>query len=311
MEISFANPHYLWLLLLLPFFALIAFLILLHGKKDIEKFISLRSLDLFFKKANFFYLYLRKHLLIFLLRAAIYLVAVLIISGATFYYRGNVEEQSLIIAIDSSGSMLADDVPPNRLEAVKETIKDFIGKMPQKSRIAVLSFSGNAYIEHGLSSKEEAIKSIDNIQISPISGTSIGSALKTSINILSIEKKPKSILLITDGGENILSDEALYKLISEVEKEHITINVIGIGQIEGAHLPGTELISTLNEQLLKEIAKNTKGAYYRAETKQSLVDAYNRILSSAKLNIPISLNLALIILFVVLFFIDYIFVRYG
>ena len=309
MEIYFSNPLYLWLLAPIPILIVFVFLSLKRGEMEIEKLVSPHALEFFSKKEDLMSNYIKKNLLFFLFRILIYIIVVFVIAGVTLYYNGVSEKQAIVMAIDASGSMLAEDIEPNRLDAVKGTISVFLEKISLESKIAILSFSGNAYIENELGDREEAIKSIENIEISPISGTSIGAALKTAVNILNEEKKPKLIILMSDGSENIMSKQALDKIIEDVNKEYIKVDVVGIGRIEGAILPGTELRSALNEPLLEDIAKKTNGVYTRAETKQSLTKAYEKLISSTKLKIPIRLTFPLIIVTILLILIDYIFIK--
>lgn len=309
MGIWFSNPLYLWLLVPIPIFLAFMFLSIKRGKSEIEKIISFHALEFFFEKGSFASSYIKRNFLIFAFRALIYLVFVLVISGAVVYYSGQAAKQAVVIAVDSSGSMLAEDIEPNRLEAVKETLSSFLEKIPEKSSVAVLSFSGNAYIEQYLSKKEDAIESIKNIRISEISGTSIGTALKTASDILSREDAPKLVLLISDGGENILSEQALGEVMKNLNTEHITVDVIGIGKLKSAKLPGQELSSELNEPLLESMAKDTGGIYIRADSKRSLSEAYGALASSTKLKIPLILPFHLAILSIILLLVDYLFIR--
>lgn len=308
MEIYLANPTYLWLLVPIPIFAAIMLLFLTKGKKEIETFISFHALEFLFKKGEFVTRYIKKNLLVFILRVAIYTLIVLVIAESTIYYRGIPQEQAIVVAIDTSGSMLAEDISPNRLEAVKETIDIFLENVHQKSKIAILSFSGNAYIEQELSNKEDSIRSIGKIQISHISGTSIGTTLRTAANILKEEIKPKLIILISDGNENVMEEGELNRVIDGLNKDHITVDVIGVGKIEGAKLPGTELLSTLNEPLLENIAKKTDGIYQRAKTKKGLIESYKKF-AATKLKVPIRLRIPLVILTILLLSVDYMFIR--
>lgn len=308
MEIYFSNPIYLWLLAPIPLFVAIMILSIRRGKSEIGQFISFHALEFLFKKGDFISKYIKKNFLFFILRITIYSLIIFVITECTVYYNGIPREQVIVIAIDSSGSMLAEDIKPNRLEAVKETIPSFLEKIPPNAEIAILSFSGNVYIEQELSNKESSLKSIENIQISPISGTSIGTTLKTAADMLNKEKKPKLIVLVSDGSENIMGETALNQIIDAINKEHITVNVIGVGKIEGAKLAGVESPSSLNEPLLQNIAKKTKGIYNRAETKQSLTEAYEN-LATAKLKIPIRLTTPLVIISILLLLVDYAFIR--
>lgn len=309
MEIWFSNPVYLWLLAPVPMLIVLMLLSLTKGKIEIQKFISFHSIEFLYKKDGFVIRYVKKNFLIFIFRVLIYIIIVLVIAGITLYYNGTAKEQAVVIAIDASGSMLAEDMQPNRLEAVKETISIFLEKIPKKSTISVLSFSSNAYIEHEQSSKEEVIKDIEKIEISPISGTSIAAALKTAAAILDEEENPKRILLISDGNENIVSDWELKSIAEDLNGKHIILDAIGIGKTNGIKLPGSELSSALNEPLLEDIAKKTGGIYLRAETKQSLAEAYEKIALSTKLKIPIRLASPLVMLCIILLSADYAFVR--
>ncbi|MBW2989655.1 VWA domain-containing protein [Candidatus Woesearchaeota archaeon] len=336
MEIFFVNPHYLWLLAPIPIFAGVMLLFLKKGKRDIEKIISFHALDFFFKKGEFLSSYSKKKIFTFVIMLMAYSLILFAISGATAYYKGTPNEQAAVMAIDASGSMLAEDIDPNRLEAVKSTLYLFLEKVPSGSRIAIISFSGNAYIEQGLSGTEgndaeefillmgegkekvvteeelssivDSIDIIEDIQISPLSGTSIVRTLETSANILKDETNPKQVILISDGSENIMGKKELDNILESMSREHITVNTIGVGKAGDASLQGKMKPLTLDEETLRDIAEKTGGSYYRAETKQSLAEAYER-LSEAELKIPLRLDLPLAILSILLLLVDYIFIR--
>jgi Ca-activated chloride channel family protein len=179
----------------------------------------------------------------------------------------------VIIALDVSNSMLADDIKPNRLERAKQAVSKIIDKL-NDNRIGIVIFAGRAYIQMPMTTDHSAAKmylsavSPDDI---PVQGTVISQALKTSYAaFISKEKKYRSIILITDGEDH---DEEAIKVTRQLAEDGIMVNTIGIGSPQGAPIKdnktndykkdenGAIIISRLNEEVLKSIAQNGNGLY--------------------------------------------------
>lgn len=178
----------------------------------------------------------------------------------------------IYIALDVSDSMLAKDVNPNRLERAKREIKDFIDIL-QGDRIGLIVFSGSSFIQCPLTLDYSAIQMfIDNISTDsvPIKGTSIGSAIQTSLDAFnrSAESESKAIILISDGEDHMGN---IKKIAAKAKSEDVIIYTIGLGTLAGGKIPiennlkkdmyGNAITSKANFDQLKDIAQITGGKF--------------------------------------------------
>ena len=179
----------------------------------------------------------------------------------------------VMIALDVSNSMLADDIKPNRLERAKQIVSKIIDKL-NDNRIGIVIFAGRAYVQMPMTTDHSSAKmylaaiSPDDI---PTQGTVISEALKVCYAAFNTkEKKYRSIILITDGEDH---DEDAIKVTRQLAEDGVMINTIGIGSPQGALIRdketnsykkdenGNPVISKLNEDELKSIAQNANGLY--------------------------------------------------
>jgi Ca-activated chloride channel family protein len=179
----------------------------------------------------------------------------------------------LMIALDVSKSMLAQDIQPSRLERAKQVVSKIIDNSPD-NKIGLVVFAGRAYLQMPLTVDHEAAKmylssaSPDDV---PTQGTVISDALKMCYAAFNPKEKTfKSVLLISDGEDH---DNEAIKVTKELTKDGIMVNTIGIGSPQGAPIMdpasgqykkderGETVISKLNEQELSDIAKNGNGIY--------------------------------------------------
>jgi tetratricopeptide (TPR) repeat protein len=179
----------------------------------------------------------------------------------------------VIIALDVSKSMLAEDIRPNRLDRAKQFITKLIDKLSD-DRIGIVVFAGRAYLQMPLTSDHTAAKmylSSATTDVVPTQGTVIGDALKMSYAAFNTkEKKYKSIILISDGEDH---DETADKITAALAEEGVMVNTVGIGSTEGAPIrdaatgdikkdaEGRPVITRLNEAALKNIASKGNGIY--------------------------------------------------
>jgi Ca-activated chloride channel homolog len=306
MEITFLNPEYLWLLLAIPTLIIIHFYSLKYVHNRAIKFANFEALERVTGG-----IVLSRNIYLLMIRLMSILFLTLSLAGATMWYFGQSDVSDYVLAIDNSGSMLANDFTPNRLEAAKEASIKFVEKLEGDSKVAVVSFSGAGFVELPLTkSKSKVIQSIQDIQISNVHGTAIGDALKTSANIISLSDKSRSVILLTDGQENIALESEVKKVIDFVASKQIVVNTIGVATLGGGSLPGLNSISTLDDELLMNIARLTKGSYIQSETNDELIEAYNSFTyESTETNIPIYLRLPLIIIAILILFIEWILVN--
>ena len=195
----------------------------------------------------------------------------------------------IVIASDVSGSMLAKDLKPNRMEALKSVASDFVTARVN-DRIGIVVYAAEAYTKTPVTSdKEVVLEAINSIQYDNVlqDGTGIGMGLATAVNRLKDSKaKSKVIILMTDGVNNAGFIEPV--MASEIAAEFgIKVYTIGIGTNGNALFPyayapnGGFLFKMMpvqiDEQLMKEIAKKTGGKYFRAQSNSSLESIYNEI----------------------------------
>jgi len=203
----------------------------------------------------------------------------------------------IILAIDVSGSMTAQDFTPNRMEAAKKVAEDFVDNRPS-DRIGVVIFAGESFTICPLTTDHYVLKS----QISQIrnglleDGTAIGSGLATSVDRLRNSKaKSKVVILLTDGMNNGgLIDPATALEIAKTF--HVKVYTIGVGTDGYAPTPVSTPLGivmqnqkvSIDETLLKNIAQQTGGEYFRATDNKSLESIYKQIDTMEKSKVEIT-----------------------
>jgi len=186
----------------------------------------------------------------------------------------------IVIALDTSDSMLAEDIKPNRLERAKQEISSLIDRL-RGDRVALVAFAGEAFVQCPLTSDYGAAKMfLDIIDQSIEPGTAIGQAIRTSTAIFQDkERKYKAIILITDGEDHRSDPLAAAE---QAAQEGVRIYPIGVGSPGGVPIPirderadlveykkdrhGETVLSRLDEITLQRIALKTGGRSYRATT---------------------------------------------
>ena len=284
--IEFLNKEFFWLLLLLPL-ALLWYVFKFKEQTAELKISSLKG----FKVTNS-WLPKLKHLLFALrLLALAFLITALArprtvdVSTKTKTTRGI----DIVMAIDVSASMLAKDLSPNRLDALKNVAAEFIKGRPN-DRIGLVEYAGESYTKTPITSdKAIVLRSLKEIKYNNIieGGTAIGMGLATAVNRLKDSKaKSKVIILLTDGVSN--SGSINPNIASELAVEFgIKVYTIGLGTNGMALSPiGIKqngqfqygrIQVEIDEALLKEIAQATGGKYFRATNNQKLAEIYKEI----------------------------------
>jgi Ca-activated chloride channel family protein len=195
----------------------------------------------------------------------------------------------ILMAIDVSASMLAKDLKPNRLEALKNVASEFIAQRPN-DRIGLVEYAGESYTKTPITSdKAVVLQSLKSIEYNTIieGGTAIGMGLATAVNRLKDSKaKSKVIILLTDGVNNTGFIDP--RTASELAVEYgIKTYTIGLGTNGMALSPVAvdragrfvydRVQVEIDEALLKEIAKATGGEYFRATNNKKLEEIYGEI----------------------------------
>ena len=198
----------------------------------------------------------------------------------------------VMIAMDVSKSMLAEDVQPNRLDRSKQLLNRLIDRLGN-NRIGIVIFAGKAYLQMPLTGDLAAAKmylSSATTQSVPTQGTVIGDALKMCFASFNPkEKKYKTVILISDGEDH---DEQAVEIARQMAAEGVVINTIGIGSVGGAPIrdaatgqmktdaDGNMVVSRLNEGALQAIAKSGNGSYQLFRNTEETVSMLARQLAS-------------------------------
>jgi len=285
-NITFLNPGFFWLFALLPL--AIAWQIYTRDKQSATlKMSSLKG----FKQSKSVLSTLKPALFVMRMLALAALIIAMArprtvnISSQTKTTRGI----DIVLSIDVSSSMLAKDLRPNRMEALKRVASDFITSRPN-DRIGLVLYAGESYTKVPVTSdKSVLVNGLSSIRFDNVlqDGTAIGTGLATAINRLKDSKaKSKVIILLTDGVNNSGTIEP--ETASEIAKEFgIKVYTIGLGSNGMAQYPyaiaanGDFLFKMMkveiDEELMKKIAKNTGGKYFRASSNAKLETIYNEI----------------------------------
>lgn len=285
-DVTFMNPGFFWLLLLLP----VAAAWLFYKRKEQSPTLKMSSLRGFQAKPSLI-ARLKPFLPVLRLLALAFVIVAMArprtvdISNETKTTKGI----DIVMAVDVSGSMLARDLKPNRMEALKKVAAKFVEERPN-DRIGLVVYASEAYTKIPVTSDKplvlEAIKSIkyDNVLQD---GTGIGMGLATAVNRLKDSKaKSKIIILLTDGVNNSGFIEP--ETASDIARQYgIKVYTIGIGTNGMAEFPyaiapnGQFLFKMMqveiDQELMKSIARKTGGKYFRATSNSKLSEIYDEI----------------------------------
>ena len=285
-NVTFLNPEFFWLFLLIP----VAIAWLLWKRNHQEPTLKISSLK-GFQASSSFLAKLKPLLMVMRLLALSSLIVAMArprtvdVSNKTKTTKGI----DIVMAVDVSGSMLAKDLKPNRMEALKRVASNFVEQRPN-DRIGLVVYASEAYTKSPVTSDKavvlDAINSIkyDNVLLD---GTGIGLGLTTAVNRLKDSKaKSKIIILLTDGVNNAGFIEP--ETASDIAQQYgIKVYTIGIGTNGTAEFPyaiapnGQFLFRMMpveiDVKLLQSIAQKTGGKYFRATGNEKLAQIYAAI----------------------------------
>jgi Ca-activated chloride channel family protein len=283
---EFLNPEFLWLLILIPFLAVWYYFM---RKKNVA-ILTMPSVKGFKVKESL--LSKLKPILSLLRILALVAIIVALARPRNVSVSKKTKTNSgidIVMAIDVSASMLARDLKPNRLEALKKVAIDFVDRRPN-DRIGIVVYAGESFTQTPITSDKAIVKrTISELKWGQLEGgTAIGMGLGSGVNRLKESKaKSKVIILLTDGVNN--SGNIDPRTATELAKElGIKVYTVGIGTNGMADFPWSKDPRTgrlnfrkqqveIDEDLLKEIAKETNGKYFRATDNTSLKEIYDEI----------------------------------
>jgi Ca-activated chloride channel family protein len=286
----FANIEYLYLLILLPVLALIFALVFSQRKKALKRFGDPEVIAPLMPAVSIARPVLKAILVLLALASLVFGIArPQFGSKLREIKREGVE---LIIALDVSNSMMAEDIQPNRLERAKQAIARLVDRLVN-DKIGLIVFAGDAYTQIPITTDYVSAKLFLNsisTDIVPKQGTAIGSAIKLGMRSFTQQAETSKALIIITDGENH-EDDAVEAAKLAVEKG-ITVHTIGIGLPQGAPIPvysggqktyrkdsdGNTVISKLDETMLRRIAAAGNGVYIRStDTRVGLDQLFDEI----------------------------------
>ena len=291
-DITFGQPWFLLFLIVIPL------LIWWYVSKNNQRQGAIIISDVSAKSLSSWKTSFRHFPFVLRLLAIVFIIAA-IARPQTMFEEQNAEGEGvdIVLCIDVSGSMTAQDLKPNRLEAAKAVAIDFVNKR-LTDRIAIVIFSGESFTQCPLTTDHGVlISAIENIRNGLLEdGTAIGSGLGTSVDRLRTSKsKSKVIILLTDGENNGgLIDPQTAKEIAKAFQ--IKVYTIGVGTDGYAPQPVNTPMGvvmqqgkvSIDEKLLNEIANETGGKYFRAKDNEGLAGIYDEINSLEKSKVEIS-----------------------
>ncbi|MFV0554788.1 MAG: vWA domain-containing protein [Mangrovibacterium sp.] len=287
----FAHSEYLYALAVIPVLILLYIVIRLRRKRAIKKFGEPEMVAQLMPNVSNSRPVIKFGLWMLALTSAILAVA-----QPQFGSKLKTEKREgveLIIALDVSNSMLAEDIQPSRLERSKRAISSLVDRL-KDDKLGLIVFAGDAYTQLPITSDYSSAKlflSSVNTDIVPRQGTAIGAAVKLATNSFSpLFEGNKAIIIITDGENH--EDDAIGATQAAIE-QGIKVHTIGMGLPQGGPIPmmtqygqkdyrkdkdGNTVITKLNEPMLQQIAAAGEGVYVRANNSQVGLNAiYNEI----------------------------------
>jgi Ca-activated chloride channel family protein len=293
----FSHPEYLYFLLLIPVVIGLFWFATVLQKRALHRFGNMETLMLLMPGVSFKRGWLKAIILSVVLLLLIFgLAGPQFGSKLTEVKRKGIE---LIIALDVSNSMMAEDIQPNRLERAKQAISRLVDKLSD-DRLGLIVFAGDAYVQLPITndyiSAKMFLASI-NPGIVPKQGTAIGSAIKLAASSFSPQSQTSKVIVVISDGENHEDDPV--EAAKKATEQGIYVYAIGIGSPQGAPIPtttsdsqpafwkdkeGNVVVSKLDEETLSKVAVAGNGKYIRATNTQlgllPLFDEINKMQKS-------------------------------
>lgn len=292
MEIfRFEHPEYFWALLVIPLLAVLFIWMVAWRKRAFRRFGEHDLMQRLVPARSGV-----RSIFKFMVLCLVYLFLVIGLANPQIgskLVEGERKGIDIMVALDVSNSMLAQDIQPNRLERARQALSKLIDKLGN-DRIGIVVFAGNAYVQLPITTDHAAAKmflSTINTNVVPTQGTSIGEAVELASKSFDNDKHSRVIVVITDGENH---EEGAIKTTKKVAEQGINVYTIGMGLTEGTPIPeydrygrqtgykkdrqGNTVVTRLNEPMLRDIAAAGNGVYVRANnTKAGLNKVFDEV----------------------------------
>jgi len=275
------NPYLLFLLLLIPVFFILIGIAEHRRKMNFQKFAESKFYNFFMQEFSVFHWSLKN--VIFVLAISMMIIAVARPQWSKEVQIVKKEGIDIVVCIDVSKSMDAQDIQPSRIERAKDQISLFIDQL-KGDRIAIVAFAGRSFVQCPLTDDYGAAKLFLNLldtETVPSYGTDIGGAISKAITLYGEDEKHKVIIIVSDGED--LEEKAL-EIADEAAKQNAIIYTLGVGSPEGSTIPikdssgntvyakddkGDIVFTKLDISILTQIAKKGNGRFFPITPRQS------------------------------------------
>ena len=274
--INFAQAQYLLLLLLVPFFFVIQAVVLKIRKKRIRKFGDEALVSRLMPSYSEGKTWIR--LVLFSIGFIFFIIGLSRPQIGARLKEHETKGAEIMIVLDVSNSMLAEDYSPNRLERAKLAISRLVDKL-RDERIGLIVFAGNSFVQLPITTDYVSAKMFLNsisTESVPVQGTAMGDAISTAMKSFSLQsEKSRAVIVITDG-ENHEDDPV--SAAQQAAELGVRVFTIGVGSPEGKPIPfegellkdknGEIVVTRLDESILRDVADAGNGLYVRAGTSE-------------------------------------------
>ncbi len=239
---------------------------------------------------------LSKNWTLLFMRFLVLMLLIFSASGLIWWHSGYGANFDYAIAIDSSSSMMANDIQPNRLEGAKEAALEFVDSLPGQARIGVVSFTGTTFIKQRLTESTKDVKSaINDIVVESIGGTAIGDTVVTISNSIFEKDNGNIIILLTDGQSNVGVDPI--GALDYLNEKSVMVYTIGIGSVQGgSFIEGSDTLSKLDEETLMQIAEQTNGKYFKVNNLDEMKNAFMSVAAFRQKRIGTNLSVSFMLI---------------
>lgn len=286
--LRFEDPIYLWMLLIIPILVLVRFIVWQKRKRNLRKFGDPSLLKEMMPDVSKYRPTIKFCLLLSAITILIFMIArPLVGSKISHEKREGIE---VLIALDISNSMLAQDVIPSRLEKSKLLIEDLVDHFTN-DKVGLVVFAGDAFVQLPITNDYVSAKMfLQNINPSLITtqGTDLARAISLSQSCFTQrEHIGRAIIVITDGEDH---EGGALEAAREAYKKGINVFILGVGTSKGAPIPdgnggylkdnsGQTVLSALNEQMCQQVAKAGNGVYIHVDNTSDAQEKLNKELS--------------------------------
>ena len=287
--LRFEDPIYLWMLLIIPILVLVRFIVWQKRKRNLRKFGEPSLLKEMMPDVSKYRLTIKFSLLLSAITILIFMIARPQVGSKISHEKR--EGIEVLIALDISNSMLAQDVIPSRLEKSKLLIEDLVDHFTN-DKVGLVVFAGDAFVQLPITNDYVSAKMfLQNINPSLITtqGTDLARAISLSQSCFTQrEHIGRAIIVITDGEDH---EGGALEAAREAYKKGINVFILGVGTSKGAPIPdgnggslkdnsGQTVLSALNEQMCQQVAKAGNGVYIHVDNTSDAQEKINKELSN-------------------------------